>query len=85
MHTSLNVVNCFLHGEESQQGNSKENNHTNTLRRAKDTVPLGGKKVMAVIPFVHLGNGLIDVIVLLDGLVAFATGLVVALVLVHVF
>jgi hypothetical protein len=85
MHTSLDVVNCFLHGEENKQGDHAENDDANTLDLAKNTVTLGGQEVIAVISFVHLGDGLIDVLVFLVYLVAFATSLVVALVLVHIF
>ena len=85
MHTSLDVVNCFLHGEENEQGNHDDRNDGNTLKFAKNAVTLGSQDVIAIISLVHLRDGLIDVLVFLVYLVAFATSLIVALVLVHIF
>jgi hypothetical protein len=85
MHTSLDVVNCFLHREENEQSNYDDCNDSNTLKFAKNAVTLGSQDVIAIIPLVHLRDGLIDVLVFLVYLVAFATSLIVALVLVHIF
>mgnify|MGYP006282151029 CR=1 FL=1 len=59
MHTGINVVKRFLHGEKSKQESGPENIDTNSLNLIQDFTTISGKEIVGILFFIELKKRLL--------------------------